>query len=271
MSQISINDLVVGINGAGDLASAVACRLYNANIKKIYMMELDEPLALRRTVSFSEAIYNEYHAVEGIIAQRVESVEGIYNAWRTQKIAVLSDPTWKTNEELRPDVAVDAIIAKKNLGTKIEQAPLVIGLGPGFTANMDVHYVIETKRGHNLGRVIYEGSAAQNTGIPGLIGGYTIERVLKSPAAGIFRSNCTIGDTITEGDVFGMVGDTAVKAQIDGIIRGIIRPGIEVSKGLKLGDIDPRKQADYCNTISDKGRAVAGAVLETILMVYNTV
>jgi xanthine dehydrogenase accessory factor len=182
---------------------------------------------------------------------------------------VIADPGWKTTDKIKPDIMIDATIAKKNLGTTMYEAPLVIGLGPGFEAGRDVHMVIETNRGHNLGRVIVSGPAEKNTGIPGSINGFTWERVLRAPAEGPFNSNLHIGVTVKAGDVIGSVYKKNVTAEISGVLRGLIKPGTMVKKGLKIGDIDPRDDMEYCYTISDKSRAVGGGVLEAVLRRFN--
>lgn len=270
MSKISLNQLVIGLKGAGEMASAIACRLYQANFHRIYMMETSQPLAVRRKVSFSEAVHDGSKAVEEVEARRVDNVEDIHNAWDQGKIAVRVDPEWETVSKIKTHVVIDAILAKKNLGTTRDEAPLVIGLGPGFCAGDDVHLLLETNRGHNLGRIIVSGSAEPNTGVPGTIGGYSQQRVLRISAGGIFHSKCAIGDQVRSGDVLATVGAAEVRAEISGVVRGLIRSGVEVTPGLKVGDIDPRGDVRYCYTISDKGRAIAGAVLESILRVYNT-
>jgi xanthine dehydrogenase accessory factor len=172
-------------------------------------------------------------------------------------------------KHLNVNVSVDAILAKKNVGTKMDDAELVLGLGPGFSAGQDVHYVIETNRGHNLGKIITSGSAEPNTGIPGSIQGYAEERVLRAPGDGLFKTRKQIGDSVNKDDILGAVEELKIKAGIDGIVRGLIRSGSNVKKGLKLGDIDPRGEKSYCYTISDKARAIAGSVLEGILRVFN--
>jgi xanthine dehydrogenase accessory factor len=222
-------------------------------------------LAVRREVSFCETIYNESKKIEGVEAVKSNSVEEIKRGWGNGKIAVIIDPEWKAKEKIQPDVMVDAILAKKNLGTTMEDALLVIGLGPGFDAGRDVHMVIETNRGHNLGRIITSGCAELNTGIPGNIGGYTAERVLRSPINGVFQTRMAIGDLVKKGDIVGFVEGSKIQSKINGVIRGLIRSNIRVKQGLKLGDIDPRGNPSYCYTISDKARAVSGAVLEAIL------
>ncbi|MCP4352168.1 MAG: EF2563 family selenium-dependent molybdenum hydroxylase system protein [Desulfobacterales bacterium] len=258
-------NIKIGIKGAGEMSSAVACRLFMANMRNIVMMEIPHPRAVRRGVSFCEALYEGNKTVEGIEAVKADTVEEIRMAWANGKIAVVTDPKWTYIEKIKPDVIIDAILAKKNLGTFQGEAPVVIGLGPGFDAGMDVDFAIETNRGHNLGRIITKGRAEPNTGIPGSISGYAAERVLRAPVKGVFNTVRTIGDTVKAGDLVGGVNGADVRTVVSGVIRGLIRPGSEVSEGLKLGDIDPRGNKDYCNTISDKARAIAGSVLEAVL------
>jgi xanthine dehydrogenase accessory factor len=267
MSQLSERTIV--IKGAGEMASAVAWRLYMANFKKILMLETSDPLAVRRAVSFCEAVHDGRQTVEGVEAIRVFEPADIHAAWGRKQIAVAADPQWRLLEQLKPDLVVDAILAKKNLGTRMDEAALVIGLGPGFIAGSDVHMVIETNRGHNLGRIITQGTAEPNTGIPGNIAGVTEDRVLRAPADGPFKALRSIGDIVSAEETIGRVAGVTVRAGIDGVIRGLIRSDTAVSKGLKIGDIDPRGQKDNCYTISDKARAIGGSVLEAVLRVYN--
>ena len=262
-------ELVVGIKGAGEMASAVAWRLHMARIRAILMLETAMPLAVRREVCFCEALHDGSCTVEGVAAVKAERAEEIPRIWQRGHIAVIADPRWRTLSRIRSDVVVDAILAKRNLGTRRTDAPLVIGLGPGFVAGRDVHVVVETQRGHDLGRIITSGSAAPNTGVPGVIGGHTQTRVLRAPAAGEFRSERRIGELVRAGEVVGRVGETEVLGGVDGVLRGLIRPGTRVTAGLKLGDIDPRGEVGYCFTISEKARAIAGSVLEAVLRVYN--
>lgn len=264
-----LNHLMIVIRGAGEMATGVASRLFRANFKQILMLETTSPLAVRRGVSFSEAIHSQTMTVEGIEAVRVSEDHEVRETWESGKIAVLADPKGESIRRCKPDVLVDAILAKRNLGTSIEEAPLVIALGPGFVAGKDCHIVVETNRGHNLGRVITTGTAEVNTGIPGNIGGFTRERVLRSPADGLFITGRQIGDPVRKGDVVGRVHNAEVAAQIDGVLRGLIRTNSPVTVGLKIGDIDPRGARDYCNTISEKARAIGGAVLEATLAIYN--
>ena len=268
-SQKPLRDLTIAIKGAGEIATGVAWRLYQANICNIFMMDVEQPLAVRRQVSFCEAIHEETKTVENITAVNVNSADEFKKIWAGKYIPVLADPKWKSIVRVTPDVVIDAIIAKQNLGTSVNEAALVIGLGPAFIAPDEVHMIVETNRGHNLGRVLLEGSAEPNTGIPGNIGGYTVERVLRAPAEGLFVSYKKIGHRVATGDVVGVVNDTPVIVQIDGMIRGMIKSGIIVSTGLKIGDIDPRGEISYCDTISEKARAIGGSVLEAILRKFN--
>jgi len=267
--QKKLGDLIIGIKGAGEMASGVAWRLYQANIRNLFMMEISQPLAVRREVSFCEALVRERMTVEGVNSIKADSIDGIHRAWEKEGIPIIADPEWTIIGKLKPDVVVDAILAKRNLGSNMNEAPLVIALGPGFMAGRGAHMVIETNRGHNLGRIILEGEAEPNTGVPGDVGGYAGKRVLRAPSAGLFSARREIGDSVKQGEVVGDVGGREVKAEIDGVVRGLIMPGIQARKGLKLGDIDPRGDATYCTTISDKARTIGGAVLEAILRVYN--
>jgi len=261
--------LIIAIKGAGEMASAVAWRLYMAGFRTLFMMEAVAPLAVRREVAFCEAVHDGFKTVEGVQALRAAGAEQFHTIWEAGKIAVTVDPHWNTLHRIRPDVLVDAILSKKNLGTRKEEAGLVIGLGPGFIAGEDVHLVIETHRGHNLGRILATGSAAPDTGIPGPIEGIAVERLLRAPAAGEFRSSCRIGDPIEKGELVGLVEEAQAVSRTGGVLRGLIRPGTWVRRGQKIGDIDPRGEVSYCFTISDKARAIAGSVLEAVLRTYN--
>jgi xanthine dehydrogenase accessory factor len=264
-----LRELVIIIKGAGEQASGVACRLYRANFRRILMLEVPAPLAVRRQVSFCEAVYDRHMTVEGIEAVLIDGEAELHAAWAAGKIAVTVDPKGESVIRCKPDVYIDATLAKRNLGISITDAPLVIALGPGFTAGMDCHVVIETNRGHDLGRVITVGMAAANTGIPGDIASYTKERVLRAPTDGLFITDRRIGDPVRIGETIGRVGTIEVVSQLNGTLRGLIRPETPVTKGLKIGDVDPRGEAGYCDTISEKARSLGGAVLEAILAVYN--
>ena len=260
--------MLILIRGAGDLASGIALRLFRCGIS-VVMTDLLHPTSIRRTVSFSEAIVKGETTVEGVTAKRAESAVEALKLLNNGVIPVLADPECACCAELKPHVVVDAILAKRNLGTKITDAPIVIGVGPGFTAGEDCHAVVETMRGHTLGRAIYEGSALPNTNIPGLIGGFAGERVLRAPADGTFRTAASIGDLVNEGDTVGYVGDAPMKCTISGVLRGLIADGTMVHKGMKSGDVDPRGDVSYCQTASDKALAIGGGVLEAILHFSN--
>lgn len=252
------------IRGAGDIASGIALRLHRAGMQ-VVMTDLPAPTAIRRTVCFSQAILLGEMTVEDVTARRADSVEEAESLLRRGLIPVLADPDCACRAQLRPDALVDTILAKRNLGTKIDDAPVVVGIGPGFTAGEDCHAVIETMRGHTLGRVIYSGRAIPNTNVPGLIGGFAGERVLRAPADGAFRSVRRIGDLVKAGDVAGYVSGEPMVCTIDGVLRGLIADGIPVRKGMKSGDVDPRGNVENCYTVSDKATAVGGGVLEAIL------
>ena len=272
-------DLIV-VRGAGDLATGTIHRLKKAGFR-LLVLEAEHPAAIRRQVALSEAVYAGSARVEDVEAvhmdvdlaekkNRKELLEQeMERIWKKDGVPVLVDPAGLSIAALRPAVVVDAILAKKNLGTTKEMAPLVIALGPGFTAGEDVDVVIETKRGHNLGRVIRSGSAVPNTGIPGIIGGYGKERVMHAQAEGILRNAASIGDIVEARAVIAEIetenGTVPVEASLSGLLRGLIRDGYPVTKGFKIADIDPRKEElQNCFTISDKARCIAGSVLEVI-------
>jgi len=268
MKGVKLSELVVLVRGAGEMATGVAHRLWNAHFR-LCMTEMPNPLAIRREVCFSEAILDGEKKIEGITAKLVIDVEAVQPTWQKGKIPVLVDPEAAVKRFLRPHVIVDAILAKKNLGTRMSDAPLVIGLGPGFLAGEDVHLVIETNRGHNLGRLIRDGAAEPDTGIPGSIGGYTEGRVLRAPETGTFETLKRIGDRVEENEAVAAVDGVPMRSKISGVLRGILRDGAEVHRGLKSGDVDPRGNRDACFTISDKARAIGGSVLEGILVTFN--
>ncbi len=257
--------MLILIKGAGDLASGVAVRLAHCGYP-IVMTDLPHPTSIRRTVCFSETILNGSFTVEDVAAAYADSAEAVDPILQKGHIAVLADPEAACIRSLHPDVVVDAILAKRNLGTRITDAPVVIALGPGFTAGVDCHAVIETMRGHDLGRVILEGPAAPNTGIPGNISGFTTERVLRAPQDGTFAEIRKIGDIVKKGEPVAAVDGVCISAPLDGVIRGLLPTGTPVFKGMKSGDIDPRPVPEHCYTVSDKARAIGGGVLEAILM-----
>ena len=267
MKELLYRDIrrtLVLIRGAGEMATGVAHRLFKSGFS-VCLIETSKPLAVRRKVAYSEAVYDGQQTVEEVTALRISDPGQIDSVWATNKIPLLVDPKNETKDVLLPHVVVDAILAKKNLGTRRTDAPLVIGLGPGFSAPTDVHVVIETNRGHNLGRLILTGTAEANTGIPGAIAGYAGERVFRAPCSGVFETVKAIGDSVSEGEVVARVEGAPIRAKIRGIIRGLLRNGTAVTKGLKAGDIDPRGNQAYCDTISEKARALGGSVLEAIL------
>jgi xanthine dehydrogenase accessory factor len=260
-------DMVL-IRGAGDLASGVAHRLHQSGFK-VVMLELPNPMVVRTTVSFATAVLKKSITVEGVVASLCNNAKEAEELLSKHIIPVIIDPEASTKKSLNPLVVIDAIMAKDNRLTKIDDAELVIGLGPGFTAGKDVHAIIETKRGHNLGKVIYRGTAAENTSIPGDIAGYGPERLLRASTGGIFKPLKNIGDLVNRGQTVATVSGKVVRAETDGMVRGMLFDGVEVKQGDKVGDVDPRgKIIDYM-TISDKARAVGGGVLEAILHRYN--
>ncbi len=263
-----LSQLVILIRGGGEIASGVAHKLARAHFR-VCLTEVPHPLAVSRGVAFCEAIYDGEKGVEGIVAKKVESASEITGVWRENKLPIIVDPEAQVKDTLKPQVLVDAIMAKKNLGTMITDAPLVIGLGPGFKAGRDVHMVVETNDSQNLGKVIREGEAEKDTGIPIAIAGLTFERALHSPTDGLFQTDREIGNPITAGEVVASVNEQPVKAEIDGIIRALLRNGTVVEKGTKLGEIDPTGSKKACFTIRPKMSTIADGVLEAIMMRYN--
>lgn len=263
-----MNNLII-VRGGGDLATGTIYKLKKSGFP-VLILETKNPSAIRRNVAFCEAVYRGTQTVEDMTCYLAESTEQARQYLLEGKLTVLVDPMGVSVSELKPMAVVDAILAKKNLGMHRSLAPITVALGPGFTAGEDVDAVVETKRGHNLGRVFREGSAAPNTGIPGKIGGYDKERVIHSPAEGILRNVKKITDRVSIGETIAVVetenGEIPVKATMDGILRGLIRDGYPVTVGFKMADIDPRmEELDNCFTISDKARCIAGGVLEAIL------
>ncbi len=261
-------DVRVLIKGAGDLGTGVAVRLWRAGFR-IVMTELERPVAIRRTVAFSEAVYDGETTVEGVTARRVGGPQELQKSWDGNVIPVLVDPTGRTVPAVEPDVLVDAVLAKTNLGTTITDAPLVIGLGPGFVAGQDVHAVVETNRGHYLGRVLWDGGAEPDTGVPGTVNGVREQRVIYAPVEGLFRQRRPIGSVLEKDEIVGWVAETPVTTRIAGVLRGLIHDGVPVNPHMKIGDVDPRGIADHCRTISDKALALGGGVLEAILVYLN--
>ncbi|AKN30517.1 molybdenum hydroxylase [Clostridium carboxidivorans P7] len=264
-----IEDIVI-IRGGGDIASGIVQKLYRSGFK-VLIAEVEKPTSIRRKVCFSEAIFDGYVIVEGIKAVLVKNIYEIKKAWSEGIVPVIVDPEGKYIDIIKPQIVIDAIIAKKNLGTNLNMAPMTIAVGPGFEAGKDVDVVVETMRGHNLGRLIFSGMAMKNTGVPGKIAGYSKERVIHSPASGIIDNIKEIADIVKAGEVIAYVDGIEVKATIDGVLRGLIRNESKISKGLKIADIDPRiEEKQNCYTISDKARSIGGAVLEAVLYLKAT-
>ncbi len=256
------------IRGGGDLASGVAWRLHHCGFK-VLVTEIEKPMAVRRKVSFCEAVYDGTAVVEGVAAVLVRKPDEAREIWNRGQIPVIVDPLFRYRNTFAPAVLIDAILAKKNLGTSINDAPLVIALGPGFEAGADAHFVVETNRGHRLGRLLSSGKAEPDTGVPGSVMGHASDRVIRAPVDGQWQNRLDIGDTVHKEDMVGGVEGTPVRASIDGTIRGLIHPGVMVNKGLKIGDIDPRLDRENCYTISEKALAIAGGVMEGILRKYG--
>jgi xanthine dehydrogenase accessory factor len=262
------DEILIAVKGAGDLATGVALRLFRSGFP-VVMTETASPTAIRRTVAFAEAVYAGSTTVEGITATCVASLAQALSLLAQRVIPILMDPTATLVRQLSPTVMVDAIMAKRNCGTTMGDAPIVIALGPGFVAGVDVHAVVETHRGHHLGRVILDGSAEPNTAEPGTVGGASWQRVLRAPAGGKLVPLRAIGDRVAKGDLIATVGGEAVVAPLTGVLRGLIHEQPVVSPGMKIGDIDPRAEREYCFTVSDKALSVAGGVLEAVLMLLH--
>ena len=262
-------DALIIVRGGGDLATGTIHRLWSAGLR-VLVLETTRPAAIRRQVALCEAVYEGEATVEGLRAVRIEALEQAQSVWAQGAVPVLVDPEGACIARAKPEVVVDAILAKKNLGTTRDMAPLTIALGPGFTAGQDVDVVVETKRGHRLGRIIREGAAIPNTGVPGVIGGYGAERVIHAEKAGIFRNVCAIGDIVSAGETIAEIETpdgirTPVTTRIAGILRGLLRDGYPVTPGFKVADVDPRREElENCFLISDKARCIAGSVLELI-------
>lgn len=256
--------MVIWIRGAGDIASGIAFRLYQSGLS-IVMSDLAVPTSIRRTVCFSEAIIKGATTVDHVTAEFAQDARAAEQILARGSIAVLADPEGGETRRLQPVAVVDAILAKRNLGTQISDAEIVVGIGPGFTAGVDCHAVVETMRGHTLGRVYYEGSALPDTGIPGNISGFTLERLLRAPCDGVFRGVKQIGDVVSAGEICAYVDDQPIATRISGVLRGLLPDGLRVREGMKSGDVDPRCEVSHCYRISDKALAIGGGALEAIL------
>jgi xanthine dehydrogenase accessory factor len=248
------------VRGGGDLATGVVQKFFRAGFH-VVILEIAAPAAIRRSVALCEAVYDGSAQVEDMNCQRVSNIDELENCWQSGTIPLLIDPIGETIKLLQPSAVIDAILAKRNLGTHRGMAPVTIALGPGFCAGEDVDAVIETMRGHDLGRLIFKGYAAANTGIPGEIGGKSAQRVIHAPASGTVIHKKHIGDIVESGEILFTVGGTEVSAPFTGLLRGLIREGAAVPEGMKAADIDPRIDVDW-RTISDKARCLGGAALE---------
>ncbi len=257
-------DILVLVKGGGDLGTGVGWRLHKSGFP-VLVTELAKPLVVRRTVAFASAVYDGEIAVEGVTAWKAADEGEARGLIEDRIIPVLVDPVCESRLVLNPTVLVDAIMAKKNTGTRLSDAPFVIALGPGFTPGVDCHCAIETQRGHNLGRALWSSAAEPNTGRPGEIGGKGAERVLRAPCEGIVAGVRRIGDRVTGGDIIARVNGTGVVSPFDGVLRGLLHDGLSVKTGAKIGDVDPRAQREHCFTVSDKALAVGGGALEAIL------
>lgn len=266
---MNISETLCLVRGGGDLATGVGCRLFRAGFPVI-VTELAQPLVVRRGVAFAEAVYAGAVEVEGAPARRVPNATAALQLAGEGLVPVLVDDEGKALPEIRPLVLVDGRMAKVNLDTRITDAPFVVGLGPGFTAGEDCHAVVETMRGHHLGRVIWQGAAAPNSGQPGAVDGYSHERVLRAPRSGALKVHREIGAFVSSGEALAEVDGKTVRAPFDGVLRGIAHDGLHVTAGMKIGDLDPRKVRAYCFEISDKSLAIGGGVLEAVLMWLHT-
>jgi xanthine dehydrogenase accessory factor len=254
----------VHIRGGGEMASGIAHRLHQSRFR-VLITEVEAPTAVRRTVAFAEAAYQGFQTIEGVKAVRVADADEMRAQWQDGNIPLLIDSDARIRRTVSPDVVVDAIMAKKNSDTNIADAPLVIGIGPGFTAGVNAHAVVESNRGYNLGRVIWSGSAEPDTGVPAPVAGHTEARVLRASRSGRFKGLREIGDVVQRGEIVGEIDGEPLQAEIAGLVRGMLKSGVVIRSGVKVGDIDPRGEREYCYSISDKARAIGGGVLEAIL------
>lgn len=263
-NQLNGLNKIIIIRGGGDIGAGVAHRLFNAGFN-VLITELEFPLVIRRMAAFSSAVYSKVITVEDVTARYAEVLEDIEFILQKKEIPVIVDSDLKILKTIKPFAVIDATLSKKNIGTSKLMADITIALGPGYCAGKDVDAVIETNRGHNLGRIIYKGSAEENTGEAGNISGFKNERVLRATASGKIKNTCDIGCLVNKGDIISVINNSPVTASISGVIRGLIIDGFKVFEGQKIGDIDPRGKTEYCNTISDKARTISGGVLEVIM------
>ena len=264
-----MNDLVI-FRGGGDVATGSIQKVYRAGFK-VLILEREKPLCIRRYVACAEAMVTGESKIEDMIIKKVSNLEEIKSCWASDIIPIIADENAEYVKKLKPIAVVDGILAKKNIGTSKDMAPITIALGPGFVAGKDVDVVIETNRGHDLARLIFEGEPEKNTGVPGNIGGYTIQRILRSPSDGTIKVIKDIGEVVCKGEVVATVDGKEVKSGLDGMVRGMIADGSEVNKGLKIGDVDPRINKTNAVTISDKARAIGGGTLEALLILKRRI
>lgn len=267
MTDRLFEDAVAVVKGAGELASGVTYRLRHAGFR-VVMTELEQPLCVCRAASFAEAIPNGRKKLEGVEAEYVASADAALAVLEQGRVAILIDEQALAIETLKPTVVIDAIMAKRNTGTAISDAPIVIALGPGFVAGQEVHAVIETKRGHRMGRVLLAGSAEPNTGVPEIIDGHTINRLLLAPADGTLQSQRQIGDRVRAGEVVATVAGKPVVAGISGVVRGLLPDGYAVTSGAKVGDLDPSAEPEFCYMLSDRALAIGSGTLAAILELW---
>lgn len=261
---------IVVVRGGGDIATGTIYRLHQCGYQ-VLILETESPTAIRRTVSFCEAIYDKATTIEDVTAVLVTTPDDCAKTWQQNKIAICVDSRATSIDTIKPIAVVDAILAKKNFGTNTTMSPITIGLGPGFCAGIDVHAVIETARGHSLGRVIYSGKALPNSGIPGEIQGFSKDRVIYAKNSGKLQIIRDIGSRVNAGEIIAKISDAPVQAPIAGLVRGMLRDSFKVRTGLKIADIDPRiDERENCYTISDKARCISGGVLEALLYLSST-
>lgn len=268
---MSFDRYTVVFRGGGDIATGSIQKVKRVGFN-VLVLESSKPSSIRRNVCLSEAIYDGSTEVEDIKAVKANSLEEIEKIFKEGNVAIVVDENADYIDKIKPIAVIDGILAKKNLGTNKGMAPITIALGPGFEANVDVDVVIETMRGHNLGRLLFQGKPVENTGIPGVIAGVSKERVIYSENSGVIKNIKKIGDTVKKGDVIAEIEGIAVKSELDGVLRGLIRDGYYVKRGLKIADVDPREsEKQNCFTISDKARNIGGATLEALLIMLNKI
>ena len=261
-------DIRVLIRGGGEMASGIAHRLHQCQLQ-VLLTEVAQPTAVRRHVAFAEAVYRGCHTIENVKAVRVATFSEALTEWQRSAIPVFVDPDAKIRQQAQPSVIVDATMSKKGGDTMRSDAPLVIGIGPGFSAGDNVHAVVESNRGYHLGRVIWQGAAEPDTGVPAPVAGHTDARVLRAPRAGCFSALRAIGDRVEAGEIVAQIDGTPVHSAIAGVIRGLLHGGIQIGAGVKVGDVDPGFETEYCDTISGKARAIGGGVVEAIFHSYQ--